>query len=205
MAPTSPRLAAAVFAAALFGASSCAESDPPYGDPNGIVGKKLPNESATTSGGTSSGTTSNGVFPSAYDINANKPSTTLVAGHAAAASKGAPSAIDAPLVCSDCHKSGGVAQAKIWAFGGRVMRGTAGVPNIDVIITGAATLGPVKSDADGFFWLAGTAPIATTGNHAAIRNSSGIISSMTGAPGPACDTAGCHQDAAQGRIGKGLP
>ena len=204
MAPTSPRLAAAVFAAALLGSSSCAESDPPYGDPNGIVGKKLPNESATTTG-SSSGTTSNGVFPSAYDPNANKPSTTLVAGHAAAASKGAPSAIDAPLVCSDCHKSGGVAQAKIWAFGGRVMRGTAGVPNIDVLITGTATLGPVKSDADGFFWLTGTAPIATTGNHAAIRNSSGIISSMTGSPGPACDTSGCHQDGAQGRVGKGLP
>ncbi len=201
MARISPHFVAAVAAGALLGLLSCAESDPPYGDPNGIVSKKLPNESAAsvTSDG---GTTDFSPFPTAYSATANKPTTTLVAGHAAAASQGAPSAIDAPLVCSDCHKSGGVAQAKIWAFGGRVMRGTAGVPNVDVIITGTSTLGPVKSDADGFFWLAGT-PIGA-GAKATIRNASGK-SAMTGTPGLACDTAGCHQDAAQGRIGKGLP
>jgi len=202
MALSSPHFFAAIFAASLAGASSCAEPDPPYGDPNGIAGKKLPNESASTAPTTSSGGTDNTPFSGAYDANANKPSTTLVASHAAAASKGAPSAIDAPLVCSDCHKSGGVAQAKIWAFGGRVMKGSAGVPNVDVIITGTATLGPVKSDADGFFWLAGT-PIGA-GAKATIRNASGK-SSMTGTPGPACDTSGCHQDGAQGRVGKGLP
>lgn len=183
---------------------SCAEPDPSYGDPGGILGKKVPNESATGSSSSSSSGGDNGPFPSAYSGTANPAVKSVVAAHAAAvaAGKAAPSSISAPLVCDSCHKAGQAAEAKLLAIGGRVMKGENGVPNVDVIITGPTTVGPVKSDVDGFFFALGT-PIGA-GSKATIRSQAGM-SPMTSTPQASCDTNGCHQESGQGRIGKNLP
>lgn len=202
MALSSPRLLPFLALAAALG--SCAEPDPSYGDPGGILGKKVPNESGSGSSSSSSSGGDDAPFPSAYSGTANPAVKSVVSAHAAAvaAGKAAPSSISAPLVCDSCHKEGQAAAAKILAIGGRVMKGEAGIPNVDVIVTGPATVGPVKSDADGFFFALGT-PIGA-GSKVAIRSQAGK-SVMSSTPQASCDTNGCHQESGQGRVGKGLP
>jgi hypothetical protein len=177
--------------------AACAEPDPPYGDPNGIVGKKLPNEGAASGGGSSSGSASSGApaespFGGPYDEAANKPTITLKASHAAKAPS-APEPGDS-LNCTECHIKEGLATAKPFSFGGRVM--DKGQPTADaevVVVEGGEKLGPVKSDADGFFWFPGD-PIKQSAK-AYVRKGSGAEQAMGGglpAGGGGCDKEGCH-------------
>jgi hypothetical protein len=161
-------------------AGACAEPDPNYGDPSGIVGKTLPKESAGSAAGGSD------AFGGAYSADANKPTTTLKASHQA---KGGPTP-ETVGNCLDCHKTGGAAAAKLFAIGGRIAKNTA---NVDVVVSsGGDKIGPVKSDADGFFWAPGT---LKAGSNAAVRNANGD-SKMTQpllATDGGCDQTGtCH-------------
>jgi hypothetical protein len=134
----------AIFAAG--GVSACQEPDPNYGIPGGIKGQPLPNEAKTGGEG-------GGVFGAAYDANANKPQTTLTASHTG--KTGAPAAAD-ELNCVTCHKANGTAPE--FAFGGRIFADNKAVAGADVlVVVGDQKVGPVKSDADGFFWSPGAA------------------------------------------------
>lgn len=128
------------------GVTSCQEPDPNYGVPGGIKGQALPNEA-------NAGSANGGVFGAPYDANANKPKTTLTAAHTG--KPGAPAAGD-DLNCSQCHKAGGTAPE--FAYGGRIYADNKPVGDADVlVVVGDAKVGPVKSDADGFFWSSGAA------------------------------------------------
>ncbi|MDF2694699.1 MAG: hypothetical protein K0S65_3082, partial [Labilithrix sp.] len=82
-------LVAALLLAAL---GACGPDEPQFGPAGVILGKPLPGESAT--GGTS------GVFGAAYDANANKPTTTMLAAHAGT---GGPTAASDTIDCLSCH------------------------------------------------------------------------------------------------------
>ena len=164
--------------------AGCAEAEPTYGDPSGILGKKLPGEGSSASASGSDA----GVFGVAYDASANQPTTSLATAHAAA--PGAPAAGDA-LDCLLCNALNGAAAAKPFAFGGRVNKAT---PNIDVVVVlGAQKLGPVKSDAAGFFWLAGS-PLAAGGTVSArnAASTSAMSQPLVAGAGGSCDTLACH-------------
>ncbi len=193
------------FAALLvtLGASaalSCAEPDPNFGDPGGILGRKLPGEGAST-GTTSSG---GGVFGAPYSATANPATTTLEAAHAA---KGMPNPeAAATLDCLSCHKSGGAASTKAFTFGGRVYDpdGKAPVAAADCIVVlgdGTAKLGPVKSDKDGYFWLLGG--VMPAGAHVTLRSKDNKEAPMNGplqATDGACQAGGTCHGGTQGKI-----
>lgn len=176
---------------ALVAGAACAEPDPNYGDPGGVIGRPLPNE---VGGG--GGTTS--VFGAPYSATANKPTTTMKAAHAA---KGGPAPGDA-LNCLDCHKTGGAAAGKLFSFGGRVTSKGAPAPDVDVlVIQGTEKLGPVKSDADGFFWSPG-APVKA-GANTYVRNKDAeakMGGALAAGTGGSCDGANCHVPGKQGKI-----
>jgi hypothetical protein len=171
-------------------AGACAEPDPTYGQPGGIIGRSLPHE---VGGGASPAT----VFGAPYDVKANRPTTTLQAAHAA---KGGPTPSDA-LNCLECHKTGGVAAAKIFSFGGRVTSKGVPAPDVDVLVDQGEKLGPVKSDSGGFFWSLG-APVKA-GAKAYVRKGD-VQQAMGGAlaagTGGGCDSSGCHVPGKQGPI-----
>jgi hypothetical protein len=166
---------------------ACAEPDPNYGDPHGIWDKVLPKEESASSAPAGAD------FGGPYSESANKPTTTLKAAHEAKSGP-APAAVKD---CFDCHKPGGQAATKPFAFGGRVSQA-----NVDVVVNaGSDRQGPVKSDADGFFWFAGT-PKA---GKALIRNASKesrMVSAIQAGTG--CDSAACHASSNPGKIGSGL-
>jgi hypothetical protein len=144
---TSFLLVGAALFAALVAVVACGTPDPNYGDPGGIIGKKLPSEP----GGTSApGAEDTSPFK---DTTSTAPLKTLKAAHAAANAP-APEAVPE---CLGCHGKAGAGATSKWTFAGRVVNGGAGVKDVDVIVAkDAVKVGPVKSDADGFFW----APIA---------------------------------------------
>jgi hypothetical protein len=172
----------------LAALGACAEPDPTYGDPGGFIGQKLPNDKG--GGGGSSGGSGSDPFGGAYSPDANKPATTLKAAHTAAASKGAPSGDNVPD-CLTCHKTGGVAAGKAFAFGGRVNGNQA---SVDVVVVDAAgNLGPVKSDADGYFWFE-SANAVKKGDHVSLRNKSStaaMTQQLQDGDG-GCDGQSCH-------------
>lgn len=184
-------LISAVCAAALV---ACGPDEPRFGDPGGILGKTLPNE--VTGGG--GGNTPGGVFGAPYDANAFKPTTTMATAHAG---KGGPTPADT-LDCLSCHQEGGAAGGKPFSYGGRVVSNNAPAPDVDVIvIQGDEKLGPVKSDADGFFWFAG--PAVKEGAKTYVRKGTterpmgGALPAGTGA---SCDSANCHVPGKQGKV-----
>lgn len=191
-----PRMKRSLLPATILLAVAAArqEPDPTYGDPGGILGRTLPNE--TTTGGSSGG--ASGPFPSAYDANANKPTTSLETGHTGG--KG-PAAAD-NLDCMDCHKNGGTGPA--FSFGGRIFDGATAVADADVIVVqGTTNVGPVKSDAQGFFWSPG-APLAD-GAKTFVRKGTNPVQLMGGAltasTGGGCtSSSGCHGASNPGKI-----
>jgi hypothetical protein len=164
--------------------AACAEPDPRFGDPNGIVNRSLPKEPAGAGGG-------GGGFTDAYSAAANKPTTTLRAEHAKGPGRPAPESV---TDCLGCHVAGGQATNKPFDFGGRV---GGNKPDVDVLVVGAdgAKLGPVKSDADGFFWSPGGASIKA-GSHVFMRSAKGPASMNgelgAGKAGGGCMAVQCH-------------
>lgn len=129
-----------VIIAVVLGAAAvaCQEPDPNYGDPNGIIGKKLPGEKSTD-------TSSSGAAPTAPAL-----TTSLGTGHSSAAGKAGSAPAPAAAgksECLQCHNGSGTPPK--FAFGGRVETGGSGVADVVITVSG---LGPVKSDADGYFW-----------------------------------------------------
>ncbi len=195
---TSPRRATLGATRALFGASlvllaamavtACGPDEPRFGEHSGIIGKTLPNEVGGGGGGAGGG----GVFGAPYDPNAFKPTTSLKAAHEAAG--GAPTPADT-LDCLSCHQENGAAGAKPFSFGGRVTSNNAPAADVDVIVVqpDGEKLGPVKSDADGFFWFAG--PAVKDGARTSVRKGAaeqsmgGQLQAVTGG---SCDSASCH-------------
>lgn len=180
----------ALLLAAALGA--CGPDEPQFGAAGVILGKPLPRES-TTGGATG------GVFGAPYDANANKPATTMLAAHQG---KGGPTAAADNIDCLSCHNAAGVAKNVVFSYGGRVMRGTTPAAGADVIVVnGADKLGPVKSDADGFFWFEGAA--VKSGSKTHVRSAAGTESMSTPlgeGQGASCDSANCHVPGKQGKI-----
>lgn len=162
---SSPLVLAIGLAVGATGASGCgAEPEPAFGDPSGIVGKKLKEKAgggSSSSSGGDGGAEPDGYFP-ATDPPA--PTTTAEAAHAAGAAKGAP-AISATLEClsAGCHGGGGTAPA--FAYGGYVVK--SGAPAAGAIIAVKTSSGFLasKSDPKGYFWFKG--PRVTEGSVAA--------------------------------------
>jgi hypothetical protein len=183
-----PVLVSVLLPAAL---GACGPDEPKFGPAGAILGKPLPNESVTTGAG--------GIFGTEYDANANKPAVTMVAAHAG---KGGPTAPSDTIDCHACHSAAGMAKNKTFSFGGRVVKGTAPAPNADVIvISGAEKLGPVKSDADGFFWFLGGPVKAGAKTHVRSAGGTKSMSSPLGeGAGASCDSAACHVPGEEGKI-----
>jgi len=176
--------------AAALGA--CGPDEPQFGAPGNILGKPLPKE-PTTGGATG------GVFGAPYDANANKPATTMLQAHVGT---GGPTAAADNIDCLSCHNAAGLAKNVVFSYGGRVMRGTAPAPDTDVIVVnGEEKLGPVKSDADGFFWFEGAAVKNNAKTH--VRSAAGTASMSTPlgeGQAASCDSANCHVPGRQGKI-----
>ncbi len=150
--PSAHLVLAICVGAAAAGASACGpEPEPAFGDPSGIVGKKLKEKAGGGSSSGDGGATPDGDFP---PTDPPAPTTTAEAAHAAGAAKGAP-AISAALEClsAGCHGGGGTAPP--FAFGGYVVK--AGAPAVGAVIAVKTAGGflAAKSDAKGFFWLKG--------------------------------------------------
>ena len=179
-----------VLLAAALGA--CGPDEPQFGAAGVILGKPLPREPSTGGAG-------GGVFGADYDPNANKPATPMLQAHAGT---GGPTAAADNIDCLTCHVAGGLASAVAFSYGGRIMRGTTPAANADIIVVnGDEKLGPVKSDADGFFWLVG-APVKS-GSKTYVRSAAGSESMSTPlgeGVGASCDSANCHVPGRQGKI-----
>lgn len=187
--PSMRRLPATLLAAAL---GACAPDEPQFGAAGVILGKPLPRESAAGGAG-------GGVFGADYSPTANRPDQRMVVAHEGT---GGPTAASDTIDCLSCHNSAGLAKDKAFSFGGRVVRGGAPAADIDVIVVHEAEqLGPVKSDADGFFWLIG-APVKA-GSKTHVRSASGT-ESMSTALGEgiaaSCDSGNCHVPGRQNKI-----
>lgn len=177
-----------VATAVLISPCGCAEPDPSFGDPNGIIGKKLPNEPATSTEG-------GGVFGAPYSATTPPPPTTTLRAAHAAKSQPAP---DVVTECLACHGATAAGTTPTWAFGGRIVD-SAGAPatNADVVVVqGTTKIGPVKSDADGFFWAPASSGTVATGARVYVRKESSeqqMGGQLQAGTGGACDsTAGCH-------------
>jgi len=149
--------------AAIGGA--CQEPDQTFGEPNGIVGKKLPNEgdpAPSTGGG-------------------GAPVVTVSMKSKHAGGKGPDPG--PKIVCLTCHVAGG--SAPEFSFGGQSVVGAT------IAVTGQK---PVGCDTDGYFWLEGP-PLkagsrATCGKGTSSKSMGGAIA---GVAGGSCDGAApCH-------------
>jgi hypothetical protein len=162
---------------------ACAEPDPTFGDPGGILNRSLPNE--TTGGGGADG-------PFA-GTNATAPTKTLKTAHGTVG----PAPADY-IDCMTCHKEGVNSQgAPSFSYGGRINDGATPVAGAEVIVLqGTTKIGPVKSDADGFFWSPGTA--LKDGAVTYVRKVGGTPKKMggtlTAATGGGCNAAKCHAE-----------
>ncbi|MBX3203618.1 MAG: hypothetical protein KF764_01055 [Labilithrix sp.] len=186
------RLPVTVLLAAALG--SCGPDEPQFGAAGVILGKPLPRESAAGGPG-------GGPFGSEYSATANPADGTMLTAHQGTSG---PQAAADNIDCLSCHASGGVAADKAFSFGGRVVRGGAPAGAVDVIVVSAdgnERLGPVKSDAQGFFWLLG-GPVPQ-GAKTHVRSSAGT-ESMGGALGAgvaaSCDSANCHVPGKQNKV-----
>ena len=176
---------------ALAIGAACAEPDPTYGEPGSIIGKTLPGgDGPSSSGGGDGGAGGAGgggadPFGGAYSpTNPPPPTKTLKDAHA---NGGGPTP-DTVGDCLTCHTTGGQAKGFIWAFGGRDGTKAAG---IDVVVTDPSgnKIGPVKTDADGFFWAPG-GPVVPK-SKVAMRNANNTVK-MSGSLQSASD-GGCMQ------------
>jgi len=166
-------LYAALAIAVVLGA--CQEPDPNFGDPNGIVGKKLPNEKAAAG--------STNAPP------ASGPTTTMAEGHLKEkATKANAPAVGAAKDClTGCHTGD---PGPKFAFGGRVETGGKGEADVTVNV---GDLPGVKTDKDGYFWS--TADAVKDGDTAAVQkgaNPRSMGGTLTAATGGGCGSAACH-------------
>jgi hypothetical protein len=156
--------------------AACQEPDPNYGDPNGIVGKKLPNEQSVAATGAT---------------NAQAPTTTLKAAHGSDAGVAGGAPLDSVPDCLGCHTGSGAAPK--FAFGGRVENSGNGVADAVVSVTG---LTAVKTDADGYFWekdgdvAAGANASVTSGTNPPAAMGGAL---QAGAAGGGCLGSNCHK------------
>ena len=181
---------------ALAMSAACAEPEPTFAPPGAIVGRTLPGvpEDKPDAG-------AGGDFGAPYDIDAGRPTTTLK--EANANGKGPPE----PTDCFLCHANVPPPNvAPPFAFGGRAFNGLVPAPNVDVVvINGDAAktrLGPVKSDADGYFWL--KAAVTVNDGQTKVRTAAGRETPMNSSlksnadSNPkksgdgACNREGCH-------------
>lgn len=179
--------------ALVLAIGACAEADTRYGDPNGILGNALPKEDLTSS------SDGNSAFGGAFVAGA--PATTLRAGHGTDPARPKPDG-DVPD-CMSCHDTGKTAAGKSFDFGGRLAKK---VPaEVVVVGKGGAKIGPVKVDADGFFWSPKSSGV-TEGSKVFVRTASATSEmgkELSAAGGGGCDAPSCHggfQDA----VGSGL-
>jgi hypothetical protein len=186
--------------------AACSSDEPPLGQAGGILCRPLPNEVATGGCGSSSagsassgGSGGDGVFGAPYDPAANKPAKSMIAAHVTNAG---PKQVGDAINCLSCHKAGGAAQNKPMAFGGRIVRGSAPAPDIDVVVVSeGAPLGPVKTDQDGFFWRFGGEVKSGAKTH--VRSASGVSSMSTPlgqGEAASCDSANCHVPGKKGKV-----
>lgn len=179
----------------------CSDPETPFGDPGGVLRRPLPNESPAATG-------SAGPFAAPYSATENPPppTTTYAQGHAGKAAPGVPLAgsVDDAVDCLSCHGESKAGSTVKWSFGGRVVVAAAGAANVDVVVVNpdGKALGPVKSDADGFFW----APIAlgavADGASTLLRNAKGEnrMGQLLKPEDASCDNANCHVSDKQGKI-----
>ncbi len=163
---------------------ACAEPEPGFAPPGALRGRNLPGVQPDTPAGGS------GVFGAPYDAKAFLPTTTVKDAH------GPKNQPLAPGDCFTCHNKKPTALGPPFAYGGRVVlgrEGTAPAPNVDVIvIQGDVKLGPVKSDADGYFWL--ESEVDVTDGRTTIRSAESEAQ-MIGKLFPgygSCSVSGCH-------------
>lgn len=147
--------------------AACQEPEQSYGEPNGIIGKKLPQEGDTAVvSGSSSG---------------QGPVVTVSMKIKHENGKGP--APGPKIVCLDCHKAGG--SAPEFSFGGKSVVGA----TIKV-----GDLPSVGCDEDGYFWLKGT-PLKA-GSKALVGKgdkTKQMSQSLEGIAGGSCDAVGtCH-------------
>lgn len=175
----------------LTGLGACDSDEPEFGAAGVILGKPLPRETTNASAGE--------VFGSAYDPNANRPDQPMVELHDGT---GGPTTASDTIDCLSCHSTEGIAKSKAFSYGGRVYKGTAPAPNAEVIvIDGNDKLGPVKADADGFFWYLG--PPVKAGAKTYARSASGteaMTSPLGAGVAASCDSANCHVPGKQGKV-----
>lgn len=164
-------------------AASCADEDPRFGPPGSIRDRGFGGAPGSVDGGASTS-----AFPGPFDAASPPPAGEPLAP------RHPYRALDDTVDCLECHKAGGTAAAKPWAFGGRVNdnAGDAGATVREVIVKSAAgeIVGHVKATSDGFFWAPG-APASNA--RAAVRNDKGDEVAM-GTPAPGgCNAGGsCH-------------
>jgi hypothetical protein len=197
---------ALVFAAA----AACSDEKPNFGNAGGAIGRKLPGETAGPAGTAAPG--ADPKFGDKYDPAKNKPTKTLREGHATTGSPiaaGINATQSSACVSAGCHITGGAAPP--WAFGGRVLKADKTGPeaNADVaVVNPDNTLAGgkyVKTDADGFFYIAG-GPIVD-GAKTSVRTAKGIKDMSTplkpdngGQNDGACDRTGTCHGGTQGSI-----
>lgn len=173
-------VAYAAWIAAL--AASCADDDPRYGPPGSIRDRSFGGAPGADDAGASAS-----AFPGPFDAASPPPAgEPLVPRHPYRQ-------LDDTVDCLECHKTGGTAAAKPWAFGGRVNDGRdAGATVREVIVKTAAgaIVGHVKATSDGFFWAPG-APASNA--RAAVRNDEGDEVPMGTPASGGCNAGGtCH-------------
>jgi hypothetical protein len=162
--------------AAVLGA--CQETEPRFGDPNGIWGKKLPNEKASAS--SSSSGSAEPVTP---------PTVTMEEKHKT--EKGTASSAPAPGAAKDCMACHTGTPGPKFAIGGRVETGGEGVANVTVRAGSAAAV----TDKDGYFWATGN-DIQENDQATALKEG-GDIRTMSAVLKPAdgdgsCSRSTCH-------------
>lgn len=173
---------------------ACAEPEPRFGEPGGILDRKLPQEATGGDGadGPFTGTT------------AAAPAKTMRAAHAGGKGPEPADNID----CMTCHKNGAnTLGAPSFSFGGRINENDAPVAGAEVmVVQGTEKLGPVKSDADGFFSSPGAAAVKDGAVSWVRKGTGGTDKRMGGtlqaAPGVGCNAATCHVDGKNGTTAK---
>lgn len=182
-----------VIAAGIIAA--CQEPDPNYGDPSGIIGKKLPGESSSGSTSTSSGDSATASGSSGAPT-APAPTITVAAAHAD--SGGGGPAVPFSTDCLTCHGGTGPATAK-FAFGGLVSN--AAGAQVTVVVDG---LQPVATDDAGYFWsteataLAAGSSVNLWVNGASKDKMPGLAAGNAG--GACLGASGCHGATSPGPI-----
>jgi hypothetical protein len=170
-------------ACALVWAAACAEEGPRYGPPGSIKDRAFGAGSAGASA--EGGRSPASAFDAPYDAKSPPPAGEPLAP------RHPYRALDDAVDCTECHKAGGSAAAKPWAFGGRV-NDKSGTTTREVIVrtSDGAVVAHVKATSDGYFWAPGT-PVANA--RTAVRNQNGDEAEMATAASGGCNAGGsCH-------------